>query len=135
MAFARKLAYSIDDKGTIILNFAYTGDENSLGNVEIAVLSPTTFPGAPILAAKLKWMIDEDARALLFDPASIVQDPTVQCIAQCLGIAVGKGLIECVWKNRKNLKGLEDCLKEKAVGVLLDSSECVARCLGLASIV
>jgi hypothetical protein len=70
--------------------------------------------------------------ALIFDAANVpdlLSDPLVQCIARCLGSAVSRALIECLWNNRKNLQGVRNCIQEKAVGALLSAAECVYACL------
>ena len=105
------------------------------------VAAPPIDPAEQFLGAKSQprelvctlgrwWHIDPQARALMFDPGSIVMDPTVQCVTQCLGISIGKNLILCLWGARSR-QDIEQCLARAALGTLLDSAECVARCLGV----
>ena len=125
MAFQQKLTYHIDDLSQVALLFAYSGNDTTLGHITIRVEHAGVLIGVP------KWNIDLDVKTFLFDPGSIATTTgAALCVAQCIGIAVGKGLLECLW-GAKTLKDVEDCLKAKTLGMLLDAAECVARCLGI----
>jgi hypothetical protein len=67
---------------------------------------------------------------LEIDPYSSALGAHAACIIQCLGIAVGKALLECLLGSR-TLREIEECLKGKAITAVADAIECIARCLGL----
>ena len=56
-------------------------------------------------------------------------DPQVVCIAACVGVQLGKALLECILKNRGNAQAIGECLKGKVSGTIADIVQCIIECL------
>jgi hypothetical protein len=123
MSFTRQVYLEVDGEKdlTLLLNYHNGGSEPD--SFEIEVFSSNEVIG------KAHWRIDVEHFAFIFDPASAVSHPSAACIAKCLGISVGKGLIECLWASNGDRQKIRKCFKDKAVGVLLDAAGCVADCV------
>jgi|SRR5580692_4677821 hypothetical protein len=75
------------------------------------------------------WTINFEEKSLAF--SSIIHAGAhAVCIISCLGISVGKPLLECLLRSR-SLADVEKCLKDKAVGALADAALCIAHCLNI----
>lgn len=76
-----------------------------------------------------KWVFNPSTKFMEFSVVAAGVSQTA-CILSCLGIAVGKPLLECLL-NSGSVTEVEQCLRGKAVGALADAVLCVAHCLGL----
>jgi hypothetical protein len=74
----------------IKLELTYDDSNGQEGQIEIKASRGSTDIG------RLKLRVNPVTHMLVVDPGSVLATPEAQCIAQCLGIAVGKGLIECL---------------------------------------
>ena len=123
MSFTRQVYLEVDGESDLTLLLTYRNGEMAPDSFEIEVFRSKDAIG------KAHWTVDIEHCAFIFDPASVLGDATTACIAKCLGIAVGKGLIECLWASGGDLQKVRKCIKEKAIGVLLDAAGCVVDCL------
>jgi len=118
MSFERKLEVTINNQEiTLSLHFIDTGE------VGVKVTAPPH-------RATGRWNIDVRNKQLQFTTV-MTDGPNAVCILHCLGIAIGKALLECLLGSG-SLKEVEGCLKGKAIGALSDSVVCIAQCLGIA---
>jgi hypothetical protein len=122
MSFSRQIYLEVDGGKDLSLLMTYKNGEGEPDLFEIEVFRSKDSVG------KARWIVDGEHRALNFDSASVMQSKTTACITNCLGIAVGKGLIECLWTANGDPQKIRECIKEKAIGVLLDAAGCVAEC-------
>ncbi len=123
MSFTRQVYLEVDGEKDLSLLLTYRNGESEPDSFEIEVFRSNEAIG------KAKWDVDIVHCAFIFDPLSVVSHQSSVCITKCLGMAVGKGLIECLWDAHGDLQKIRKCIKDKAVGVLLDAAGCVAACL------
>ncbi len=123
MSFSRQVYLEVDGEKDLSLLLTYRNGESEQDSFVIEVFRSTE------AIWKARWSIDPAHCAALFDPSSVVGRQSAACIAKCIGIAVGKGLIECLWDANGDLPKIRKCIKDKSTGVLLDAAGCVAVCL------
>jgi hypothetical protein len=123
MSFTRQVYLEVDGEKDLTLLMAYHNGESEPDWFEIEV-----FKGKDAVG-KARWEVDAAHFAFIFDPSSVIANQSSACITQCLGISVSKGLIECLWTSQGDIQKIRKCIKDKAIGVLLDGAGCVAACL------
>ena len=123
MSFSRQVYLEVDGEKDLSLLLKYRNGESEQDSFEIEVFRSTE------ALWKAKWSVDVAHCAYIFDPSSVVGHQSSACISQCIGVAVGKGLIACLWGASGDLQKIRKCIKEKTTGVLLDAAGCVAGCL------
>lgn len=120
MAFTESLVVRFSNGAEISASLNFLDS----GQVDLAVSGPQ-----PRDAISASWSIDLTTSSLGFSITSQIGTHAA-CIATCLGISVGKALLECLLRSG-SLSDIETCLKGKAIGAIADAIECIARCLGL----
>ncbi len=91
MSFSRQVYLEVDGEKDLSLLLKYRNGESEQDLFEIEVFRSTE------ALWKAKWSVDVARCAYIFDPSSVVGHQSSACISQCIGVAVGKGLIECLW--------------------------------------
>ncbi len=123
MSFTHQVYLEVDGEKDLSLLLTYRNGESEQDSFEIEVFRSNEAIG------KAKWSIDSAHCAFIFDPSSAVIHPSSACITKCLGMAVGKGLIECLLDAYGVQQKIRKCIKDKAIGVLLDAAGCIAACV------
>lgn len=127
MAFERSVSFRIDGGDEVALRLRWDDRGPAEGPPRGDLTVDVMVRGREV---SVRWHADPLAQAFLLDPGTVLSDPTAQCIAKCLGVAIGQSLLECLIKAR-NRAELEKCLKDNAVGALIGAATCIARCLGI----
>src|SRR5438046_40008 len=121
--FQTRVIFRIGETAQVTLKLRYSENERE-GHVEIEVLRDDDRVG------RLGLRVNPDSHGLFFDPGSMNTDEA-RCITSCLGVAAGRGLVECLLGSR-SLSEIRACVRRKAAGTLVDAALCVAQCMGLA---
>jgi hypothetical protein len=116
--FERRLAFTLDAAQQVVVRIEFL-------DVQKKVNLYASLAGGKEESAV--WTFDPSSKSLQF--TNLVTGP-VGCILGCLGVSVGKSLLECLL-NSVTIKQIEDCLKDKATGALAEAVVCIAGCLGL----
>jgi hypothetical protein len=119
MSFTRQVYLEVDGEKDLSLVLAYHNGESEPDAFEIEV-----FKGKEAVG-KGRWTVDAEHYALLFHPIA----ETRPGVAQSLGVAVGKGLIDGLWEAGGDRQKVRKGVKDSAVAVLLDAAGRVAGAL------
>jgi hypothetical protein len=123
MSFTRQVYLEVDGEKDLSLVMTYRNGESEPDSFEIEVFRSNEAIGTA------KWIVDMDHFAFIFDPCSGAGRPSAAGIAKCLGMAVGNGMIECLWDADGDRQIVRKCLKDKAAAVLLVAAGGIAGCL------
>jgi hypothetical protein len=121
ITFERTLSFKLDAGAdvAITMQFDNSGEVHVHANVTEANGTQSNSNGV--------WKFNASNNSLQFSSHG---SGVALCVIGCLGIAVGKSLLECLL-NSSTIAEIESCLKEKAVGALADAVTCIAHCLGI----
>jgi hypothetical protein len=124
MSFERALTFRVNDKEEIRLRISYNEQDSIL-------TADARGPGGDD-HAEAYWKFDWESWnscSLQFNQVAAI-GPQAVCILHCIGIIIGKTLLECLLGSGSRDE-IEKCLKGKAISALADAVECIAKCLGV----
>lgn len=116
--FERRLAFTIDAVQQVVIRIEFLDTQKKV-NLYASVGGATE--------SNAFWTFDPNSKSLQFSNLVTGQ---VGCILGCLGVSVGKALLQCLLDS-VTIAQIEDCLKGKASGALAEAIACIAHCLGL----
>jgi hypothetical protein len=122
MSFTRQVYLEVDGEKDLSLLLTYRNGESEPDSFEIEVFKSKEALG------KAKWNVDIAHYAFIFEALSVISHPSSASITKCLGMAVGKGLMDCLWDADGDRQKIRKSIKDRAVGVLLDAAGRIAGC-------
>ena len=123
MSFTRQVYLEVDGEKDLSLVMTYRNGERDPDSFEIEVFRSNE----PIGLAR--WVVDIEHYAFIFDPSAGDGRPSAAAIIKCLGLAVGNGLIACLWDAHGDRQILRKGVKDEAAAVLLVAAGGIAGCL------
>jgi hypothetical protein len=123
MSFTRQVYLEVDGEKDLSLVMTYRNGERDPDSFEIEVFRSNESIGLA------RWVVDIEHYAFIFDPSAGAGRPSAASITKCLGLAVGNGLIACLWDANGDRQALRKGVKDAAAAVLLVAAGGIAGCL------